>query len=108
VAKNTEPFKYQLQEIFNKIFDPDAATIATNNEGASSGSTPTPTTVADEKIIEASDATYEYFAFAPAGSSAASEVWKVIRIDSNGNKWHADGDTNYNNTATNIAALTYS
>lgn len=63
---------------------------------------------ADEAIAYDSDVTYEYFAFAPPGSSTASAIWKAIRIDGDGQKWYADGDALYNNIATDLTALSYS
>ena len=53
---------------------------------------------------------YTYVAKAPIGSAEASAVWQAFRIDeTSGMKilW-ADGDSNFNNVATDLTALSYS
>lgn len=53
---------------------------------------------------------YTYIGKAVAGSSQASAVWQVQRIDESSGTvvlW-ADGDTSFNNVWNNYASLTYS
>ncbi len=51
-----------------------------------------------------------YVAIAPAGSSQASAVWQVKKIDETTGTvitW-ADGNTNFDNVASDLTALSYS
>ncbi len=54
---------------------------------------------------------YTYIAKAPAGSAQASAVWQAKRIEVSGSDttttW-ANGDTNFDNVATDLTTLTYS
>ena len=62
-------------------------------------------------IIDDSSSTISYFCFANAGSSSASALWKVFRIDTSTSPLtvikFADGNANYDNIAANRATLTY-
>lgn len=64
----------------------------------------------DEKVIYESDASFDYYGFAPAGSSLGSAVWRVFRIaKSDGvTKTHADGNEKYDNVGSSLVSLTYS
>lgn len=63
----------------------------------------------DEAIIHQSDATYDYYAFAPPGTLAGTAVWKAMRfVTATQTKTYADGNANYDNVATTLSALTYS
>jgi len=64
--------------------------------------------LADYSIVTANDGTYDYFAFALPGTSTATASWKVFRIDANLNKQYADGNALFDNTATDLTALSYS
>jgi len=60
------------------------------------------------KITE--DGDYTYIAFANPGTAEATEAWKALKIDeSTGFKltW-ANGDQNYDNSATDLTSLSYS
>ena len=60
------------------------------------------------KITESGD--YTYIAFAPPGTAEATAGWKVMRLDSSGGLkiTFADGDSKYDNSATNLTSLDYS
>lgn len=60
------------------------------------------------KIVEA--APYTYIAKAAAGSAQASAVWQAKRLDETSGLiiTYADGNTNFDNVATNLAGLSYS
>lgn len=51
-----------------------------------------------------------YYAYAEAGSSDSAAVWRAFKVDTNGTKTWADGDTNFDNvgTITGLSGLTYS
>lgn len=51
-----------------------------------------------------------YTAYAIAGSDSADAVWRAFKVDANGTKTWADGDTNFDNvgTITGLSGLTYS
>lgn len=60
------------------------------------------------KIVESGDITY--IARAKPGSSEASAVWQALKIDESSGlsiTW-ADGDSEYDNIATDLSALSYS
>lgn len=60
------------------------------------------------KITDSGSSTY--FAWADPGSTQASAVWKAMKMDeATGNviTW-ADGDSNFNNVATDLTTLSYS
>lgn len=51
-----------------------------------------------------------YFAYAVAGTPAVSAEWRAFKVDTNGTKTWADGDTLFDNvgTITGLSGLTYS
>ena len=66
-----------------------------------------------EKIVYDDDKTAnnkEYFGWAQLDSLEGSTVWKILRITYSGNDWtleYADGNSNYDNSWTNRASLSY-
>jgi hypothetical protein len=54
------------------------------------------------------DGTYDYFCFAPPGTAQATAKWLVFRMDDAGSRQYADGNANFDNAATDPAALSYS
>jgi len=69
-------------------------------------------TQASFKFWHFSDATYDYYGTALAGSLLTDPVWQIERIErSSGNTDHPDGDTNFDNVFTDlttVAGLVYS
>lgn len=61
-------------------------------------------------ILDEASATITYVCKAAPGSSSASAVWKISRIDTTSGLVikFADGNANYDNVADNRASLTYS
>lgn len=57
------------------------------------------------KAVESGD--YTYFCFAAPGTPEATAKWRVIRLHSSGSVMYADGNSNYDNAATDPTALTY-
>lgn len=51
--------------------------------------------------------TDEYIAYAAPGSLSGDSVWRAQKIDSNGSKMWADGNTNFDNSASALSGLTY-
>jgi hypothetical protein len=63
------------------------------------------------EIKEQSDATYEYVAIAPIGTAEGDAEWMALRIhktNQNNIVTLADGNENYDNSATDLTALSYS
>lgn len=62
------------------------------------------------KVTE--DGDYTYIALAPPGTDQSAEAWKAMRVDSSveGDTviTYADGDTDFDNVATDLTALSYS
>lgn len=58
------------------------------------------------KIVDSGG--YTYICKAPVGTAEATAGWKIYRIDTNGSKVYADGDSNFDNVATDPTSLTYS
>ena len=60
------------------------------------------------RIIE-TYGTDTYIALAPAGSETSASVWQVQKIDTDGSRQWADGDTNFDNAASSdLSGLTFS
>ncbi len=60
--------------------------------------------------IDEASSTVIYFGFAAVGSSEASSVWKIKKLEVSGSATslkYADGNTNYDNSWANRASLTY-
>lgn len=58
------------------------------------------------KIVESGG--YTYVCKAAVGTAESSQAWKIFRIDSSGSKMYADGDSEFDNVATDPTALSYS
>jgi hypothetical protein len=58
------------------------------------------------RVLESSE--FTYVGLAIPGANTADSVWRCMRIDDDGNVLHADGDTAFNNIATDLTALSYS
>lgn len=48
-----------------------------------------------------------YIMQAPPGSLTSDPVWRIQKIDVNGSRYWADGNTNFDNVADDYATLTY-
>lgn len=57
------------------------------------------------KVVESGD--YTYFCFAKPGITEATAKWRIFRLSSTGSLVYADGNSNYDNAATDPTALTY-
>ena len=51
---------------------------------------------------------FTYIGEAYPGTSTATAAWRCSRVDSNGTTVWADGDANFDNTATDLTAHSYS
>lgn len=108
MAKNTDGFKYTVQEVLNWIFDRDANTIDVNVSTTASNSVTTISKALATKITESGSITY--IAKALPGTAQASSLWQCQKIDETSGTvitW-ADGNANFDNVATDLTALTYS
>lgn len=77
------------------------------NDGGAGGNV-TISAVKYETLTE-SDSTYAYYAVAPVGSNPASSIWRVYRRHKLTQAiTKADGNRNYDNVGSGLAALTYS
>ena len=86
--------------------------LGTGTPGASGSGEIVVTTPNPQAIVFATDGTYNYYAFAPPGTSQATAAWKVMRVllsDGVTTTW-ANGNANYTNvgTAAGLSALSYS
>lgn len=102
-----QPDMYSTRHIENMGFDPELqiptrALVGFDGQGLSRNLSDT------VQIVGDSDATYDYFAFSKVGTDTTESKWMVFRVDTNGSLQYADGDTNFDNTAADISALTYS
>ncbi len=50
---------------------------------------------------------YVYVCEATIGAATSNAVWRISRIDSNGNELFADSNSNFDNVADNYATLSY-
>ena len=48
---------------------------------------------------------YDYVCLAVPGTALTTSEWQVIRVDSDGNITHADGNEYFDNVATNLATV---
>lgn len=111
--------KHTLQNLFNWSWDDTKKLLGIGMVGwdgttaqflktDSSGNTVTTSKDEQTKITESGS--YTYVAKAPVGTAQASALWKAYRIDETSGLviLFADGNTNYDNVATDLTALTYS
>jgi len=54
------------------------------------------------------DGTDTYIGHAVPGTAQATAAWRCQKIDTNGTRTWADGDTLFDNVATDLTALSYS
>lgn len=81
------------KEKFVSIGDQTAITVSNGSDNLAS------------KVIESGG--YTYIAKAAPGTTEATAKWKAYRYDSNGTKTYADGNSNFDNVATDLTSLTY-
>lgn len=87
-------------DIINKVYDSTTDTVKVQDSS-------------NYAIIidDTTTANITYFCYAAIGSSVASAVWRIKIIDETSGypvtKW-ADGDSNFDNVASNRVALSYS
>ena len=64
-----------------------------------------------EKVKVTTSGSTTYIAYAPTGTAESAAAWKAFKIVTSGTStvttW-ADGDTKYDNVATDLTALSYS
>jgi len=102
--------KYDTQELGNREHDDDFALKKTMNYESDGTSAIAPITKLTAKKITV-DGSDTYVATAPIGSDQADPVWQAKKIAVSGGDttitW-ADGDANFDNSATDLKTLTYS
>lgn len=98
--------KYSEQYMENASFDEDLNVLARIGLGFD-GQSLQRQSAGDlaGKVIESGG--YTYIAKAAPGTTEATAKWKAYRYDSNGTKTYADGNSNFDNVATDLTALTY-
>jgi hypothetical protein len=63
----------------------------------------------DETVSHEYDSTYDYWAFAQAGTLVSESKWKVFRVNkSTTRKQYANGSESYTNIGENLSTLSYS
>lgn len=111
--------KLREQAILNRVFDESTNTLKTSTSSAAVPATESTLSALSEKILSDKFAikiteanSYTYVAYAPAGTAEASALWMVKRIDETVSGTtkilYADGNANFDNTATDLTALSYS
>lgn len=104
------PHVHTEQEILNSSFDETLGVLAVlpleyDPSGTSIRS------VTDKLAVKVTvSGTNTYVAYATPGSSQASAVWRAKKVDESSGTvitW-ADGNTSFDNVATDLTALTYS
>lgn len=105
----TDVKPYSLQHIFNQSFDRDAQVLVIEGVGFD-GQSVQRVNAQNLAIKITENGTATYVAFAAPGSSQASPVWQCKKIDEGSGLviTFADGDSNFDNIATDLTALTYS
>jgi len=53
------------------------------------------------------DGTDTYIAWALPGTALSAASWRACKVDTNGTRTWADADTDFDNVATDLTALTY-
>lgn len=100
---------YSLQQIFNQSFDREAQVLVI--EGVGFDGQNVQKLNADNLALKITVAgSITYIAKSAPGSLEADAVWQCKKIDETTGTvvtW-ADGDSNYNNVASDLTALTYS
>lgn len=112
MAINTGNYKkdYSLPAIFNFSFDPVLQTLVFQQvgyDGTTNPQRPIGQSMAT-KITE--DGLMTYIAIAAPGTAQSSALWQCKKIDETTGiviTW-ADGDSEFDNVATDLTALTYS
>ena len=102
------PIKHTSQAIDNWSFDEtyNQATILPVEEDPNG--TLIRKTTSNLAVRIYTDGTDTYVAEATPGALTGNSVWRVQKIDTNGNVTWADGDTDFNNEADNYLTLSYS
>lgn len=95
------------QKVLNQSFDTTFKVIAFEMLGYD-GQSMVRQEADDMQVKVVEDSGYTYFCKAQVGTAEATAKWKVFRLDSTGNKVYADGDSNFDNTASDPTALSYS
>lgn len=111
MAQDSTQAKHSEQNILNNVYETTYKALVTLGYGYDGVNAQVP--IADSlatKIIESSG--YTYVAKSAPGTADATAKWQAFRIDETTTgtaiiKW-ADGNANFDNTATDITALTYS
>lgn len=113
-----DPIKESEQQILNKVYE-DAykalAVISGQYDGIKLEFPISPNVAQIKKIVVSGSITTVYKAIAPVGTAAASAAWMIYKqvIDqtvagtTDVTVTWADGNTNFDNVATNLPSLTY-
>jgi hypothetical protein len=92
-----------------KVVKSDDSEISTLDEGTGADKVISADTLMAQKVTEAGDITY--IALAPTGTAQSAAAWRAYKVTVSGADttitW-ADGDTNFDNVATDLTALSYS
>lgn len=98
---------YTQTHILNQSFDPSSQVLIFQPV-AYDGQNVVRLTSKDlaSKVTESGE--YTYIAKAAAGTLESASTWQAKRIDSTGTTTWADGDTEFDNVASDLTLLTYS
>ncbi len=108
MASNPQPqTKYTPQNVLNNVYDDDNKALAIIGYGSNGVNT-----VANDSdnlaIAVQTSGSDTYVGEAAPGTALATAKWKAYKVDVGGNLTFADGNSSYDNVATDLTALTYS
>jgi hypothetical protein len=98
--------KASTQYIQNSSFDPEFGVLMVEGVGYD-GVNLQRVNAQNLQIKSVTSGEYTYFCFSAPGTTEATAKWQVFRLDGNANLMYADGNANYDNAASNPAALSY-
>lgn len=107
INTKTETKPYSSTHTDNQSFDPELQTYVYQPLGYDGANLQR--LDADNLAIKiVTSGTDTYVGEAAPGSSAASTVWKAYKVDSSGNLTYADGNAEFDNSASDLGGLSYS
>lgn len=109
INTKTDIKPYSLEHIANQSFDSETQTTIVQALGFDGVSLQRP--VADAMAVKIqTGSNVKYIGLAKPGTAQATAKWQAFKVDTSSGTviTFADGDSNFDNTATDLSALTYS
>ena len=107
ITKTDDKINKTVQEMENLSFDTTYNVLARESLGHDGVSMQRKN--ADNMAVKiATSGTDTYVGFAAPGTALATEKWQAMKIDTDGNVSWADGNSDFDNAATDLTSLDYS